>query len=184
MSLRTAVSPALRQATSIARSSPTILARTYASKPPLSSEPLPQPRPVYPPPSNPFQPPPQASPSNSSTQQTGQQHSPFKVSIVKALAKLMGYNTRSVTAIRETGNMCGSIVRAVEKDHDFWYGGESDGIHFCSAQISSLVAHLASFRPLYKNAAFPRRTRRSSSSTSSTSTSSFLASVLCPTRPP
>ncbi|KAG7539658.1 hypothetical protein FFLO_03457 [Filobasidium floriforme] len=122
MSLRTAVSPALRQATSIARSSPTILARTYATKPPLSSEPLPQPRPVYPPPSNPFQPPPQASPSNSSTQQTGQQHSPFKVSIVKALAKLMGYNTRSVTAIRETGNMCGSIVRAVEKDHDFWYG--------------------------------------------------------------
>lgn len=183
MSLRTAASPALRQAISIARSSPTILARTYASKPPLSSEPLPQPRPVYPPPSNPFQPPPQASPSNSSTQQTGQQHSPFKVSIVKALAKLMGYNTRSVTAIRETGNMCGSIVRAVEKDHDFWYGGESSTVSSLSPDLSSLVAHLASFPPLFKNAAFPRRIKHSSSSTSSTSTSSSLASVLCPTPP-
>jgi cytochrome b pre-mRNA-processing protein 3 len=101
-----------------------ILSRSYASdKPPLSSEPLPAPRPIYPPPTNPFQPPPQSSPSNSSTQQTGTQHSPLKVSIVKALAKLMGYNSRSVTAIRETGNMCGAIVRAVERDHDFWYNG-------------------------------------------------------------
>jgi cytochrome b pre-mRNA-processing protein 3 len=124
--------PILRQACSIAhpssaRSATTLLLtqhRTYASKTPLSSEPLPQPKPIYPPPSNPFQPPPETSPSTSSTQQTATQHSPLKVSIVKALAKLMGYNTRSVTAIRETGNMVGSIVRAVERDHDFWYGGE------------------------------------------------------------
>jgi cytochrome b pre-mRNA-processing protein 3 len=128
--------PILRQACSIAaqhptstsssRSATTLLLthrRNYASKTPLSSEPLPQPKPIYPPPSNPFQPPPEASPSTSSTQQTATQHSPLKVSIVKALAKLMGYNTRSVTAIRETGNMVGSIVRAVERDHDFWYGG-------------------------------------------------------------
>ena len=126
--------PILRQACSIApcssRSTTTtttlLLAhrRTYASKTPLSSEPLPQSKPIYPPPSNPFQPPPEASPSSSSTQQTATQHSPLKVSIVKALAKLMGYNTKSVTAIRETGNMVGSIVRAVDRDHDFWYGGE------------------------------------------------------------
>ena len=126
--------PILRQACSIAHPAPTSSSRstttlilthrrTYASKR-LSSEPLPQSKPIYPPPSNPFQPPPEASPSTSSTQQTATQHSPLKVSIVKALAKLMGYNTRSVTAIRETGNMVGSIVRAVDRDHDFWYGGE------------------------------------------------------------
>jgi hypothetical protein len=80
--------------------------------------------------------------------------------------------------------MCGSIVRAVEKDHDFWYGGESSTVSSLSPDLSSLVAHLASFPPLFKNAAFPRRIKHSSSSTSSTSTSFFLASVLCPTQPP
>jgi cytochrome b pre-mRNA-processing protein 3 len=128
---------------SVSRTSP-IFVRTYASKTPLSAEPLPQPKPIYPPPSNPFQPPPDASPSSSSSQQTGQQHSAFKVSIVKALAKLMGYNSRSVTAIRETGNMVGSIVRAVEKDHDFWYQGEGESrkVDFSSAWLADNPAVL------------------------------------------
>lgn len=48
-------------------------------------------------------------------------HSPLKVSVVKALARLMGYNSKSVTAIRETSNMCGGVVSAVSRDHEYWY---------------------------------------------------------------
>ena len=36
----------------------------------------------------------------------------------------MGYNSNAVTAIRETGRMLGGIVEAIERDAEFYYGGE------------------------------------------------------------
>jgi len=33
----------------------------------------------------------------------------------------MGYNSKSSTAIRETGRICGTIVRGVEQSRSFWY---------------------------------------------------------------
>jgi cytochrome b pre-mRNA-processing protein 3 len=94
----------------------------------LSDAPVPTPRPIYPPANNPFAAPPSppttaaAAPAVPVNNAAG--HSPLKIAVVKALAKMMGYNTKSVTAIRETGNMVGEIVRAVERDHEFWYGGK------------------------------------------------------------
>jgi cytochrome b pre-mRNA-processing protein 3 len=67
----------------------------------------------------------------------------------------MGYNTRSVTAIRETGNMCGSIVRAVEKDHDFWYGGESDGVLLLLSPDLELGGSSCLVSPLFKECGLP-----------------------------
>ncbi|KAJ9110717.1 hypothetical protein QFC22_006695 [Naganishia vaughanmartiniae] len=91
----------------------------------LSDAPVPTPRPVYPPANNPFAAPP-SPPTTSAVASpvpaNNAGHSPLKIAVVKALAKMMGYNTKSVTAIRETGNMVGEIVRAVERDHAFWYG--------------------------------------------------------------
>lgn len=53
-----------------------------------------------------------------------QQHSELKITIVKTLARLMGYHSKSVTAIRETSRMCGGIVNAVSRDHAYWYTSE------------------------------------------------------------
>lgn len=118
---------------SLQRQITTSSALLNAPKPKLSDAPIPTPRPIFPPANNPFAAPPAPPTTSSSTtaaavsvpaDHAGGKHSPFKIAVVKALAKLMGYNTKSVTAIRETGNMVGSIVRAVERDHDFWYRGE------------------------------------------------------------
>ncbi|KAI5450357.1 Serine carboxypeptidase 3 [Naganishia albida] len=115
---------------SLQRQIATTSALLNAPKPKLSDAPIPTPRPIFPPANNPFAAPPAPPTTSSSTtaaavsvpaDHAGGKHSPFKIAVVKALAKLMGYNTKSVTAIRETGNMVGSIVRAVERDHDFWY---------------------------------------------------------------
>lgn len=107
--------------------------RTLAKKsdPPLSPEPLPTPPTMYPPAANPFDPDQElvkANQAKASGAADGQESnspkvSPLKASVVKAVAKLMGYNSKSVTAIRETGNMCGELVDAVRRDHDFWYNG-------------------------------------------------------------
>lgn len=85
-----------------------------------NSAPLPVPRTVFPAPSNPFDTETNAVIAAQGTK-AAPQHSPLKVRVVKALANLMGYNTKGVTAIRETGRLCEGIVNAVEKDRAFWY---------------------------------------------------------------
>lgn len=125
----------------VSRSRPQVVQRHIATsatllnapKPKQSDAPIPTPRPIFPPANNPFAAPPSPPTTSSPTTaaavtvpsiNAGVKHSPLKIAVVKALAKMMGYNTKSVTAIRETGNMVGSIVRAVERDHDFWYQGK------------------------------------------------------------
>ena len=46
------------------------------------------------------------------------------VRLVQGLARIMGYNSRTSTAIRETSRMMRGIVEAVERDSAFWYDGE------------------------------------------------------------
>jgi hypothetical protein len=89
----------------------------------VSAEPIPVVEtPVYPPPKNPFD----AAPSSSQAATAPRSHSKLKIAVVKALASVMGYNSKSSTAIRETGRICGTIVRGVEKSRSFWYDGEVD----------------------------------------------------------
>jgi hypothetical protein len=149
-----------------------------APKPKLSDAPIPTPRPIFPPANNPFAAPP-APPTTSSpttaaavsvpADNAGGKHSPLKIAVVKALAKMMGYNTKSVTAIRETGNMVGSIVRAVERDHDFWYSGTH-----CSGRSTTCLTPV-------QNAPCHQHTNHSSKCTYSTYSSSSRASA--PSRP-
>ncbi|TXT10929.1 hypothetical protein VHUM_01680 [Vanrija humicola] len=41
--------------------------------------------------------------------------------LVKGVARIMGYNSKASTAIRETGRMMRGVVEAVEADRAFWY---------------------------------------------------------------
>jgi len=84
-----------------------------SKKPVLSSEPLPSPAPQFPPPKNPFE------PNSPPSQRT--EYSDTTKSLVRGVAKLMGYNSKASTAIRETGRMVRSVVEAVEDDKVFWY---------------------------------------------------------------
>jgi cytochrome b pre-mRNA-processing protein 3 len=45
------------------------------------------------------------------------------IKLVQGLARIMGYNSRTSTAIRETSRMMRGIVEAVERDSAFWYDG-------------------------------------------------------------
>lgn len=108
---------ALRSARSIYLTS----IRSYAAqssssskKPALSSDPLPSPAPQFPPPNNPFEPA-QAAPAKKN------EYSESTKTLVRGVAKLMGYNWKASTAIRETGRMVRSVVEAVEDDKVFWY---------------------------------------------------------------
>ncbi len=84
--------------------------------------------PVYPPPKDPFEP----IPARAEGVSGGARHSKLKVSVVKVLAGVMGYNSKSSTAIRETGRICGTIVKGVEKSRAFWYDGECLSCSTCS----------------------------------------------------
>lgn len=84
-----------------------------SKKPVLSSEPLPSPAPQFPPPNNPFEP--AAQPAKKA------EYSESTKTLVRGVAKLMGYNSKASTAIRETGRMVRSIVEAIEDDKVFWY---------------------------------------------------------------
>lgn len=45
--------------------------------------------------------------------------------VVRGVARLMGYNSRASTAIRETGRMMRGVVESIERDRVYWYEGES-----------------------------------------------------------
>lgn len=78
----------------------------------LSPVPLPSPQPIFPAPNNPFHPQPAPQPK---------EYSETTKTLVRGVAKLMGYNSRASTTIRETGRMMKGIVEAVDRDHAFWY---------------------------------------------------------------
>lgn len=83
----------------------------------LSSAPLPMTQaPRFPVPADPF--------DNTEPVEAPKQYSETRVRFVRAAARLMGYNTKAVTAIRETGGMMKSIVMAIERDRTFWYDGQ------------------------------------------------------------
>jgi cytochrome b pre-mRNA-processing protein 3 len=44
--------------------------------------------------------------------------------VVRGLARVMGYNSKASTAIRESGRMMRGIVEGIEKDRMYWYEGE------------------------------------------------------------
>ncbi|KAK4687615.1 cytochrome b pre-mRNA-processing protein 3, partial [Tremellales sp. Uapishka_1] len=114
-----------RIALSLLRSAPRTSARAFtvtaasqnaaAKKPELSSAPIPISNPpVFPARKDPFDSklPAPNDPSN---------YSDTTKNLVRGVAKLMGYNSKAVTAIRETGRMMRGIVEAVERDRSFWY---------------------------------------------------------------
>ncbi|GMK59064.1 hypothetical protein CspeluHIS016_0700790 [Cutaneotrichosporon spelunceum] len=70
--------------------------------------------PQFPPPVDPFDP--EAAKSLPPTE-----YSESTKTIVRGVAKLLGYNSKASTAIRETGRMMRGIVTAVEKERSFWY---------------------------------------------------------------
>ncbi|SPO42192.1 related to CBP3 - mitochondrial protein required for assembly of cytochrome bc1 complex [Pseudozyma flocculosa] len=49
-------------------------------------------------------------------------YSPFTVSVVKGLAKLMGYNSLSSTAIRVTSDLYDRCAERAHVERNFWYG--------------------------------------------------------------
>lgn len=44
--------------------------------------------------------------------------------VVRGVARLMGYNSKASTAIRETGRMMRGVVESIERDRVYWYEGE------------------------------------------------------------
>lgn len=81
---------------------------------PISNEPKPVPRAQFPAPTDPFHP----QPAESTKYSEGTKN------LVRGVAKLMGYNSRASTAIRETGRMMRGVVDTVERDRTFWYDRE------------------------------------------------------------
>lgn len=85
-------------------------------KAPANNDPIPlTSTPQFPAPSDPFNPAPKPE---------GTQYSESTKNLVRGVAKLMGYNSKATTAIRETGRMMRGIVTAVEKERSFWYDRE------------------------------------------------------------
>ncbi|KAK8861507.1 hypothetical protein IAR55_002328 [Kwoniella newhampshirensis] len=68
-------------------------------------------RPVFPPPHNPFEPPPPP-----------KQYSDLTLRVLHRINKMAGYNGRRRTSARESGRMMNGIVDAVQLDKAFWYG--------------------------------------------------------------
>ncbi|ORY27475.1 hypothetical protein BCR39DRAFT_538185 [Naematelia encephala] len=81
---------------------------------PTNNDPLPVPSVVFPVPKDPFQ-------RTAGEQKRTQTVSETRVAIARGIARVMGYNSKSSTAIRETSRIMKGIVEAVEKDKDFWY---------------------------------------------------------------
>ena len=100
----------------------------------VNNDPYPVPRPVFPAPKDPWDveinsesTTVKAAPSESSTggvTPDKPKYSETQLKIVRGLARMMGYNSRASTAIRETGRMMGGIVDAIERDAEFWYDGK------------------------------------------------------------
>jgi len=51
-------------------------------------------------------------------------HSELKKKLVRMAAKLMGYNSRTTTAIRVTSDLYDRCAERWDLDKDFWQGGE------------------------------------------------------------
>jgi hypothetical protein len=84
---------------------------------------------IFPAPNNPYDLP------KEPVKEEPKQYSEGQRRLVRGLARIMGYNTKATTAIRETGRMMKGIVEAVERDRAFWYDGELD-LAVCHAQRS------------------------------------------------
>ncbi|KAL1410354.1 Serine carboxypeptidase 3 [Vanrija albida] len=74
-------------------------------------------QPQFPAPADPFNP----SEAPGAAGRTSPTYSEGTKTLVKGVAKLMGYNSKASTAIRETGRMMRGVVEAVETDRAFWY---------------------------------------------------------------
>lgn len=81
--------------------------------------------PQFPPPSDPFIEQPAPAPGQvPSPARPAQEYSDTTKAVVRGVARLMGYNSKASTAIRETQRMMRGVVEAVERDRAFWYNGE------------------------------------------------------------
>lgn len=122
MSLRS--SRSLASAARAVRALPASSSRAFTAAPLLRKEKTPQtsdPTPItappqFPAPVDPFNPTPEAAATPKYSEGTK--------NLVRGVARLMGYNSRASTAIRETGRMMRGIVDAVEQERGFWYTGE------------------------------------------------------------
>ena len=84
-----------------------------------NNDPLPVPPTVYPAPADPWD----VSPVTQRTRPPPR-HSALRIKLAEFGAKVLGYNSRASTSIRETGRMMHGIVAAVERDSDYWYRGK------------------------------------------------------------
>lgn len=92
-------------------------------------EPLPVPETIFPAPRNPWDTEAEvrsaeSSSSAATSMQPKQKYSDTQIKMVRGLARIMGYNSRATTTIRETGRMMRGIVEGIERDKEFWYDGE------------------------------------------------------------
>lgn len=71
--------------------------------------------PQFPAPTDPFHPEPAGNPKK--------EYSETTKSLVRNVAKVMGYHSKETTAIRETSRMMRGVVEAVEAQRSFWYDG-------------------------------------------------------------
>lgn len=58
----------------------------------------------------------------------GNGYSDTTKAVVRGLARVMGYNSKASTAIRESGRMMRGVVEAIERDRVYWYDGESSSL--------------------------------------------------------
>lgn len=63
--------------------------------------------------------------TTTATGAAAQEYSDTTKAVVRGVARLMGYNSKASTAIRETQRMMGGIVEAAERDRVYWYDGMS-----------------------------------------------------------
>ncbi len=84
-----------------------------------NNDPLPVPPTVFPAPADPWDVAPTTQRSRAPPK-----HSALRIRLAQFGAKVLGYNSKASTSIRETRRMLSGIVEAVERDSGYWYGGE------------------------------------------------------------
>ena len=84
-----------------------------------NNNPLPVPPTIFPAPSDPFD-----VDVMTNKRPVPPKHSAFRIKVAELGAKVLGYNSRASTSIRETGRMMRGICMSVERDDEYWYGGE------------------------------------------------------------
>lgn len=97
-------------------------------------------RPSTPPPQQPHKPAHLSPLSPSAPPQRVGGYSPLTVSLVKGLAKLMGYNSKTSTAIRVTSDLYDLAAQQSHFDEHFWHNGEY--IQRCIIHSSLTPYHL------------------------------------------